>query len=448
MTKVTPIKLPPSPLMLLQQKFCLVKMAGEIWVIERPVAASSGSSIGAPELQFYKIPAARVLMGRYLETVADKSDPKRLIDQFLISPSTTLYDHIAFSPLPTPSTTLNLWRGCPITPARGDWLIVQRFLLEVICAGDISMYRYLILFLSHMIQKPEDKPGIMIVLLGGQGIGKGGFFRLLSAIWPETSLLVSDISHVLGQFNAELERSYVLCMDEALFVGDKRSGDRLKSFVTEPTVTIEQKFQPRRTIESFHRLFAASNHAHFAKVDADDRRFLFLRVSEVKMGDYSFWEQYHAAVADPAILAAIVHDLQTYDIAAFNPRVRPKTAAHVDQKIRSLSGFDRYWYEVLSSGAIDVENLFLSELTWDGAPFVSTQRLTKAWQAYDKHGRHQFSTSQERDLHEVIARLCPSATRKRKVTDGCQQRGYDLPLLPRARAEFDDFIGGGTEWDD
>jgi hypothetical protein len=387
-------------------------------------------------------------MTRSLEGQPIQSDPKRVIDQFLVSPSTEVFDRIAFSPTPTPAKTLNLWVGSPIAPKLGDWLVIRRFLLEVICAGDMCTYRYLVMFLAHMLQKPEEKPGIMIVMLAGQGVGKGAFFRLLSAIWPHTTLLVSDIGHVLGPFNAQIERSFALCLDEALFVGDRRSGDRLKSMVTEPFVTIEQKFQPRRSVGSVHRLFAASNHAHFAQVDADDRRFLFLRVSEERKGSSDFWSQYHSAIADPAVIAAAVYDLKTLDIKAFNPRSRPKTVAHIDQKLRSLNGFERYWHEVLHVGTTDPAQPGGPSAVWDQPIFVSTQSIITAWQSYERGARSQYQPRQERELHEVLKWLCPSATRRRKSTRQGQHRGYDLPALTVARAEFTAFLGGEVTWDD
>jgi len=448
MAKVAQIKAAPTALRRLQQTFCLIKLAGEIFALEIAQISQNPAVAGASELQFYRLGPAKLLMSRFLETQTFPEKPSDVIAAFMVSPNTKVYDSLAFSPLPTPPTTLNLWRDCTIISIPGDWSFIRQYLLEVVCAGDMCTYRYLILFLAHMMQKPEVKPGVIIAMLGGQGIGKGAFFRLLTAIWQQTTLLVSDINHVLGQFNAQVERSYVLCMDEALFVGDKRATDRLKSFVTEPTVTIEQKYQPRRTIASFHRLFAASNHAHFAQVDSDDRRFVFLRASESRKGDNAFWNQFHGAITDAAILAAMVHDLQTYDISDFNPRVRPKTAAHVDQKVRSLTGFDRYWHEVLDTGIIASGTPLSNDLAWEDEMFVSTQRLMSAWQTYERQGGHRFSAPQARDMHAAMSRLCPSAKQCRKVVGGCQQRGYNLPLLPLARAEFAEFIGGDSAWAD
>ena len=448
MAKGSRKKAAPTALSVLQQGFCLIKLSGEIFVLETAQLSQSLAVSGVSELQFYKRVTATLLMKRFLETQSFTDKPADVIAAFMVSPKTKVYDSLAFSPLPTPPATLNLWRDCMINPIPGDWLFIRQYLLEVVCAGDMGAYRYLILFLAHMMQKPEEKPGVMIVMLGGQGIGKGGFFRLLSAIWEHTTLLVSDISHVLGPFNAQIERSYGICMDEALFVGDKKSGDRLKSVLTEPTITIEQKYQPRRTIDSYHRFFAASNHAHFAQVDTDDRRFVFLKVSESRKGDAVYWNQFHKAVADPTILAAIVHDLKNYDISGFNPRMRPKTDAHGDQKVRSLNGFDRYWHEVLDTGIISSGDPLSSDVAWQDETFVSTKLLMGAWQAYERQGGYRFSAPQARDMHAAISRLCPSAKHNRRVVGSCQQRGYILPPLPLARAEFANFLGGKVSWGD
>ena len=151
-----------------------------------------------------------------------------------------------------------------LKPKQGDWFVVQEFLHSVICDNDVALHNYLIRYLAHMLQRPDEKPGVMIVFLSGQGTGKGTFYKMLERIWSRTTLQVSDIGEAIGQFNAALERNYIVCMDEALFHGDKKSLEKLKSLITEPKCRIEQKYQPSRTIDSYHRFFAASNHNHFA----------------------------------------------------------------------------------------------------------------------------------------------------------------------------------------
>jgi len=224
--------------------------------------------------------------------------------------------------------------------------------------------------------------------------------------------------------------------------------DRLKSFVTEPTVTTEQKNQPRRTIKSFHRFFASSNHAHFAQVDADDRRFVFLKVSSARQGDLPYWEKVHAAVNNPSVIAAAVFDLLSIDLSGFNVRQRPKTKAHLDQKLRSLSGFDRYWYEVLQTGGFFPGTTLEPITPWSDPKFEPTNStLQRGLEEYQR-GQRQFAAPQQRDIHDGIKRLCPSAKPCRQKVGCAQARGYMLPSIATARQEFDLAMGGAVTWED
>lgn len=447
MARITPITAASNPLQELQRAFCLLKLSGDVVIAEQQQIDAVRSGLDREGVQMFRMTPGKLLLRRHLEALPLPSNVGQTIADFLVSPSTTVYDRIAFSPLPTPPTTLNLWSGPTACPKPGRWDTIKSFLLEVIADGDIGLYRYLILFLSHMLQRPEDKPGVVIAMLGGQGTGKGSALRIVERIWSSSTLLVSDVDHVIGRFNAALEGNYAICMDEAMFAGDKRAMDRLKSLVTEPTITIEQKQQPRRSIESFHRFFTTTNHAHFAHVEADDRRFVFFHVSDRRQEDAGYWKQVHQAINDPAVISAMVYDLERYDLTNFDVRQRPRNEAHMDQKLRSLTGFDRYWYEVLQSG--DFGNGAFPDPSgdWSGPCFVSTKGLLSGCKDHER-GQRLFQPRQERDVHEAVRRLCPSASAGRTTKTGKQERGQSLPPLATARLEFAAALGGTVKWDD
>jgi len=438
-----------NPLPLLQARFALVKLGGELRLVDRDEVAGVLSGTRSGEISFYKTGDANKLLARFLETLPSATPPKMAIEQFWKNPNTHVYDAVAFSPLTTPPETLNYWVPSPVVPALGNASIIHAYLLDLICAGDSSLYRYVQHFIAHMLQHPEEKPGVMLIMLGGQGTGKGTFFHLLNAIWPRTFLQVSDINHVVGNFNACLERHYVVCMDEALFAGDKRAVDRLKSLVTEPVVAIEQKYQPRRTIDSYHRFIAASNSDHFAHTDRDDRRFLYLRVSSARQGDHVYFDALHKAIDDPAVISAFVHDLLNINLAGFNVRRRPKTQEHVAQKLQSLEGFDRFWYEVLLSGGFVTTGSYgiPDRNMWHTARFMGTERLREGCR-YHFNGLRQYKTLTAQDIAHSLKMLCPEAAPTRREIHGKQERGYDLPSLAVARRAFEGAIGGSIDWGD
>jgi len=431
----------------LQNSFCLVNLAGEIRLADKWQIHGALSDTKEAEVSFYKRQDGVLLMKRYLETLPMYSNSKEDIADFFVDPNTHVYNKIAFSPLPLPSTTLNYWRGYTLKPMFGDWKVLGAFILDIICDGDEQVFVYLICYLAHMLQKPEDKSGVMIVMLGGQGTGKGTFFSMLRKIWAQTAMQINDVDQVLGTFNAALERNYVILMDEALFSGDKKSLEKLKSLITEPQCRIEQKYQPSRTIDSYHRFFAASNNEHFAKVDKDDRRFLFLRVSDKYQGDLKYFEELHKEIASGTQLAAMVHDLLAMDISSFNVRVRPKTHEHLSQKLQSLDGFERYWYELLQSGILDISGYPNYLSVWQASVFISTQCLIDRYRASNKNAE-RYNTVQTNTINVLLNKLCPSALQVRCSLSGVQQRGYQLPAIQIARREFESYIGALLDWNE
>ena len=399
------------------------------------------------DINMYKLADGKILMRCHLETLPISCAPKKEAEEFLVNPNTLKYGEFAFTPASTPTTTLNYWVPPSIKPIAGNWSVIGKFLLHIICNGDRNLFYYLINFLAHMWQKPEEKPGIMIVLLGGQGTGKGTLFNLLKKIWSKTTLHISDVEHVTGGFNGAMERNYIVNMDEALFSGDRRSMDRLKSMITEPCITIEQKYQPRRTIQSLHRFFAASNHDHFGNIEQDDRRFVFLRVSDKHRGNHDYFKKLYAAINDPVQLGAFVHKLATQDITDFNFRSKPNTGELLEQKLQSLKGFARYWFEVLSVGYIDCARPMDGFGVWEDSQFVSTVHLSEGYRQHLSKSK-QYQTVQNTEIKRGFSKWCPDANHYRKKLGGKQERGYQLPSLDQARVAFEVAIGGKIDWGD
>jgi len=442
-----------TPLEEIQEQFAMIDLSGEIRYVDQTQINGILSGVISGEPAFYKKTDVTLLMKRALEKRPYPCKPQVVISEFWIAPETTVYQGTGFTPYPSSQSILNFWVG-PIEPdISGDASLILNHLQEVVCSGDSVNFEYLIGYLAHMIQKPAEKPGVMIVLLGRQGTGKGMFFRLLQAIWKRTTLQVTDVDQVVGRFNACLERNFAVCMDEALFAGDRKALDRLKSLITEPQINIEQKYQPARSISSIHRFFAASNHDHFAHVELDDRRFVFLRVSDLHQQDTAYFAKLIAAINDPSSVGALVHYLHRIDLTEFEVRKKPKTTEHTAQKIKSLQGFDRYWYEVLLFGNFDAGASSLYDIgkAWDEATFIPSRDLVRYYSTFNKQAqRHQ--TIQSAEVIVSVQKLCPSASPARQLhqldnlTPKTQKRGLQLPDLATSRNEFEKVIGGAIEW--
>lgn len=436
----------------LQDQFAIIDIGGEIRVVDKVQITSFLSGESSSEPAFYKKADAILLMKRALEKLPFPSKPQIVINDFWVSPMTTVYQGTAFSPKPTSASSLNFWIDPRESDDTGNATFILNYLFDVICNGDQASYDYLLNYLAHMIQQPEEKPGVMLVLLGGQGTGKGMFFNLLKAIWYRTTLSVTDVDQVIGRFNACLEHNYAICMDEALFAGDRKALDRLKSMITEAQINVEQKYQPARSINSVHRFFAASNHDHFAHIEMDDRRFVFLRVSDVYKQDTNYFSQLASEIKDLPTIAAFVHQLEHIDLRSFDVRKKPASNEHMLQKLKSLVGFDRYWYEVLLSGDFDAGASYLgSGCFWQAPMFIPTSELVRRYTTFNRNAqRHQ--TVQSADVVAAVLRLCPSSATDRQLYQQAslatktQKRGLQLPDIATARADFERVIRGRIQW--
>ncbi len=422
--------LPAEPLSHLQSRYGLILQGGDLY----GVRLIDGDS----HQLFIKERAFRRLMRRDLKKRFPGHDPHPIVDEFFDSPLTTLFQGVYCHPTEERPDRLNLWRGPVLEPKPGDCSLITAFLLDVICDGDEVLYEYLRNWHAHLLQHPEEKPGVIIILIGGQGIGKGTFGYLLRRIFGDSYLHVGRIETVLGNFNGALERSYVVFLDEAFFFGDRRHTEALKSLVTEPTVTINEKHQPTRQVESFHRFVIATNAGHVKHTDSDDRRDLVLQVSDRHQGDSAYWNALYAQIKGDGT-AAFMHDLSQVDLSDFDVRQRPVTAALTDQKMQSLDDIGQWWYQCLQDGHIEGYGTGWPE-------FLPSTRALELIVAFAGGRLRKPVTSQK--LKRRIPELCPSAGHRQRRMHGERPQGYTLPSLEVARSEFEQSMEGEIDWGD
>lgn len=439
-----------DPLKYLQQSFVLLNMDGKLLLVERASIDRRTNQGVASKLCLSNMHDGELLIRRALRAHYPDADASSTVKKFWISPETTCCTGVEFNPAGTSDHYLNLWVGPTINPRQGNWSLISNFLLEVVCAGDKPVYQYILGYIAHALQRPWEKPGVMIAMISGQGTGKGTVARILCKIWSATYLHVHNIDAVTGNFNASLERAFIVFMDEALFSGDRRASDALKSLVTEPVISINEKHQPARQTGSYHRFFAATNAEHFKNTERDDRRDLVLRLSEKYKGNHEYWSALNAEIEGNGV-EAMAHDLLAMDLSGFNVRDKPNTNELLEQKLQSLGPIQRWWHDGLYRGSFDKEDVRESfeEMGFDheygGWPeFISTMNAIQG--VVDVSGHRLYKKPSAIDMARAIKELCPNAKQDQLTINKSRKRGFILPDLSQARADFEAYIGGGVKW--
>jgi hypothetical protein len=252
---------------------------------------------------------------------------------WLISRQRREYTTVDDYPIGTePHGALNLWKGLAVAPRPGKWPTIEEFFRDVICAGALPDYAYLLDLLNWKIQNPTVNPEVAISLQGLQGFGKNTFGLFLQIIFGlKRYRLFGRPTDLATRFNAAAEGKLVLFFDEAVFAHDPKIRGQIKSEITEPWFTIEPKFIDAYEVRNRALRIFASNDAAPIAVDLDDRRVFVLEVADIHANDAAYFKALREAF-DGEEMAAFVHDALKADLTVFETTRRnpPKTKAKAD----------------------------------------------------------------------------------------------------------------------
>jgi hypothetical protein len=307
-----------------------------------------------------------------------------LAELWLKSPHRLDKSKIAFVPkLPSsaPLADFNLWSGLQITREiaaeafaadgqRGveDAHVFSTHIKEVWCQGDELSLSYALNWLAHLIQYPEKKMNVAILLSGTQGAGKGIISMIMRAIIGRPHFThFTDIKELLGQFNSDaLEKCLLGMVDEVSIGGSNRDAHMsiLKSLITEDTHRVEAKFMPAYRIDSYSNYIFQSNNEYMIPMDKGERRFFALKVASTwaGLGDHKKAYFKRLAAVSPA---AVAHMLFNRDLSNFDTRVCPTTSHTTAMKLHSLTSdsVSSWWVQQLREGGLHFADSLAKENT-------------------------------------------------------------------------------------
>jgi putative DNA primase/helicase len=346
------------------------------------------------------------------------------------------YKGMVFLPGEHQNDYLNLWMGWGVEPGAGDCSRYLTFVHEVICSGDDELYDYIMNWLAHLVQRPQELPETALVFRGREGIGKNTFIDPISDIvGREHYLLLSSLNQVTGRFSGHLANALLVFCNESVWGGDKSAQGVLKSMITDQVQPIEYKGRDLSMVKSFRRMIFATNEQWAVPRGEDDRRYVITDVSAVRKEDWEYFKQLRHEMANGGTSALFQYLLER-DIQAWHPRQIPK---HIllrgwEMKIMSAGSVVRWWFEMLQQGYMWESDGYSEEkrLTWpDRAPF---KQINDTYLGYCN--RYKVAHPEH---SAVIGRVLSSMgvkTARPRDAGGGRYLQYVLPGIDEARATF------------
>ena len=245
----------------------------------------------------------------------------------------------------------NLFEGFVEPEIGNDHEMYLEFLKDVVCDNNEEHYNYLLNYIAHIVQKPEERPDVAIVLFGHQkGTGKDTFHVLLGRILKGNGYVPLSHESLFGRFNKQLESALIGSAEELVFGGSHKEDSALKRVITMDKHTIERKgFEPY-TINNYLRLIITSNSNQPVRATDGERRFFALKPNIKRKNDYDYWTELYNNFNPKHLM----NYLLTVDISEFNPRKIPLSENLQEiidhNKDRVTEMIETWWDEVAYSG--------------------------------------------------------------------------------------------------
>lgn len=160
------------------------------------------------------------------------------------------------------------------------------FLLLNLTGGDKKGRDYLIKLLAFMVQNPHIKTGKLICFFGAEGAGKGIFYnQIVKTIFERYAVSITQ-DLLDSPYNGYLSEKLAIYFNEV--ENKKENSNLLKNWITEPSISINEKYGGQREEKSFFTVFADVNGNN--PITAGERRTVYFK-SKTLGGSYKKAEE-------------------------------------------------------------------------------------------------------------------------------------------------------------
>jgi hypothetical protein len=340
----------------------------------------------------------------------------------------------------------NLWHGFAVEPAAtGKHPMVDRFLehaLQNVCNGDKKLFRWLIGYFAHLIQRPWEKPLVALVFKGKKGTGKNALIERIAYLLGNHALVADDRRYLLSNFNGHFENNLLFVLDEAVWAGDKQGESKLKGTITGSYHNIEHKGEPTYKVANLSRVVLISNADWVVPASQDERRFAVFEVGDGRKQDRQYFQEMREGLDERGGAAHLLRYLMDYELAGIDVNAAPDTIGLANQKAATLAGPALFLQECASAAHTTTE-------TWsDDGAWIDKNAMHEAYSREAKANRNKYppmsSTAFWLDVHELFPELNDDKARSRRPAG----RGRQVKLLPlrEARARLVEKLGVPDAW--
>lgn len=212
--------------------------------------------------------------------------------------------------------------------------------------------------LSFLFKNRGQKIMHAFVLVGHQGTGKSMMLGLIESLFGESNVCKVESEQLSNRFQAGLANVEFASIEELNTFEKGEVYNRLKSWITQRHIRVEDKGVRFYTAKTPNFFFATSNYAMPVRLGKGDRRFFIYESPMVRPSD-EYYNELARAVRDEA--SGFLNSLLLRDLSGFNENAPPpmtETKANiismsrpqVEQEIEALMSDDHhaFWSDLVN----------------------------------------------------------------------------------------------------
>ena len=259
---------------------------------------------------------------------------------------------------------LNLWSGSDVIPVKGDWSTIAEQFEHVVKEDEQRTHWYN--YLACKLQRPQLKLKHVLLLSGGQGIGKSFFGVLGKFIFGARNVGIAETSHLRSEFNSVFVNKELVIIEELMAAKHLETENMMKPLISETTIMCNEKCIPRFEARTPLAFMAFSNYEKCINLSEDDRRWHVVH-SEATKQSSEYYDKLFAAIETegPAFIYYLMYE---HDLSSFNPNAAsPMTDAKQNLIHRSFTpvraaltdlietGLPPFNKDIVSSAELDMQ---------------------------------------------------------------------------------------------
>jgi len=206
-------------------------------------------------------------------------------------------------------------------------------LVQELCGGNDEHAMYFHKYIAQIFQYPDSRPPIAIIFKGKQGTGKNMVLDAIGNMLDDKHYITSSRpTDFFGEYAEGYYRKLLVNLNEAEGKDTFEFEGKMKSFITEDTLTMNAKYMRPVVIKNHARTIITTNKANPIPIDTKsvDRRYVVFQTTDKYLTKSSkYWSGLYKQLRKPNCMSALYQFFMGLDVDNMNwIKGRPITDAY------------------------------------------------------------------------------------------------------------------------